>query len=168
MRKEKGVWHTLDGLINVFTAAACAIVIFDAILITVETLVRYFFGLASSELFEITEFTMLWITFLGAGWVMTRNMHVRVDILVNRLSGTTKRSFVAASAILSSLILLLMTYYALKLTYEDLQAGTTVAGVLRPKKWYIEAIVPAGFFLLFLRSLRSTYDALKNFKESIS
>jgi len=161
---QKGVSYVLDRLIDGLVALACLIVVFDAILITVETLIRFFFGLASSELFEITEFTMLWMTFLGAGWVMKRNMHVRVDILTNRLKGTSRASLLAASYLFASAILLLMTYYTFKLTFEDLRAGITVAGVLRPKKWYIEAIVPIGFFLLFLKSLGSTWEVFRNFR----
>lgn len=162
----KGGLSFLDKLIDICMACACGILIFVSLLITVETLIRYFFGVASSELFEISEFTMLWMTFLGAGWVMKKNMNVKIDIVVNRLKGNSKTFLLFLSSILTSIILLFMTYYTFKITYEDFRVGTTLAGVLRPKKWPIEAIEPFIFFLLFLNSLKATYNLFTTLKRS--
>ena len=67
----------MDGAVAGFTrltkAMACAaafIVLLMSIWITYDVLARNFFGLGSPWFFDLSEYAMVWVTFLGAPWVL--------------------------------------------------------------------------------------------------
>ena len=48
---------------------------------------RYVFGFALNGVDEIEIYILIWIAFLGAAVVTWRGLHLRMDVLVNALSG---------------------------------------------------------------------------------
>ena len=53
----------IDKAIIVLAVFAAALILADALAVSVEVLLRRFFGITHAELFEITEYSLLWITF---------------------------------------------------------------------------------------------------------
>ena len=53
--------------------------------ITYDVLARNLFGVASPWSFDLSEYSLVWITFLGAPWVLLQDRHVRIEILIDAL-----------------------------------------------------------------------------------
>jgi len=66
--------------------------------------------------------------------------------------------------IICIILLGVVTWYSVKLTWHDYQVDTIVSTVLRPLKWPIELIIPIGSFLLFVQSLMKAYEHLTSLK----
>jgi C4-dicarboxylate transporter DctQ subunit len=49
-----------------------------------EILMRYFLNRPQIWAVEVTEYTMLYITFLGSAWLLREEGHVKMDILIWR------------------------------------------------------------------------------------
>jgi C4-dicarboxylate transporter DctQ subunit len=164
MKVKERFWAIFDRTITAMMALAAALVVLDALAVTIDVLMRKFFGITCVYLFEMTEFSLLWMTFLGTAWIMKNNNHIRVDLVVNRLNPRHGAIVISVASILSILVLMLMTGYSAWLTWHDYQTHFILSTILRPLKWPVEIIIPIGFFLLIIQLMRDTYGQWTNWK----
>jgi TRAP-type C4-dicarboxylate transport system permease small subunit len=164
MKAGKRFWAVFDKTIVILMAMSAALVLLDTVAVTVDVLIRYFFGKTYAGLFEITEYSLLWMTFLGTTWILRNNGHVRVDLLITLLPQKPRAVVNVVASVISVLLLVAMTYYSAKLTLHDFNTSFTLSGVLRPLKWPIEIIIPIGFLLLTIQLSRNAYELLMDLK----
>lgn len=164
MKVGKKFWAVFDKMIVTLMALSASLVLFDTFAVTIDVLIRNIFSKTYAGLFEITEYSLLWMTFLGTTWILRNNGHVRIDLVVTLLPQKYRSILNAIASILSVILLLAMTYYSTKLILYDYRTGFTLSGVLRPLKWPIEMIIPIGFLLLSVQSLRNAYETWVSLK----
>ncbi len=164
MKSIAKFWTVFDRTIGVMMAVSSALVVLIAIAVTFDVLMRYLFSKTYAGLFEITEYSLLWITFLGAPWIMKNNGHVRVDLIVNKLRPRKRALLTIIADFISIFLLLTMTWYTAGLTFHDFRTSFTLSGILMAPKWPIEIIIPIGFFLLLLQVVRHTLYHVKGLR----
>lgn len=164
MKSIDKFWAIFDRTIAAMMAVSSALVVLIAVAVTIDVLMRYLFTKTYAGLFEITEYSLLWITFLGAPWIMKNNGHVRVDLIVNRLAPRKGALLTIIADFLSILLLITMTWYTAGLTLHDFRTTFTLSGILMAPKWPIEIIIPFGFFLLLLQVARHTRQHVKDLR----
>jgi len=164
MKITERFWAIFDKAITILMVLAAALIIFDALAVSVDVLLRKFLGITHTGLFEITEYSLLWMTFLGTAWLLKNDGHIRVDLVLNRLNPRHRAILNIIATIMCVILLGVLTWYSVKLTLHDYQAGIFLATVLEPLKWPIEIIIPIGYFLLFIELLRKTYGHLASWK----
>ncbi len=164
MKTGERFWTIFDKTITALMTASAVIILIDALAITIDVLLRYAFSITYIGIFELTEFSLLWMTFLGAAYIMRSNGHVRVDSIVNLFRPKPRAIINFIGSLISMLILIFMTFYCIKLTVHDYQTHFILSGILQPAKWYVEIIIPIGFFILFLQLLRNTYKEFISLK----
>jgi C4-dicarboxylate transporter DctQ subunit len=162
VKAKERFWAIFDRTITAMMVMSAALIVLDAFAVTVDVLSRKFFGITYVYLFEVTEFTLLWMTFLGTAWIMKNNNHIRVDLVVNQLNPRHGAIVIAVAFILSILILIMATGYSAWLTWHDYQTHFILSTILRPLKWPVEIIIPIGFFMLLIQLIRNTYNHLAN------
>jgi len=69
---------------------ASCILILVTIGTTIDVIMRYFFNSPIVGVKELSEYSMTWLCFLGAGWVLTRRGHVAITLLEEWLFHKTK------------------------------------------------------------------------------
>ncbi len=68
--------------------------------ITYDVVTRNLFGWASPWAFDLSEYSLVWMTFLAAPWILLRDGHVRVEILIDALGPRPQRAIgIAVSAV---------------------------------------------------------------------
>src|SRR3972149_5915818 len=95
---------------NALAALGPGILVFITLAVCAEVLLRYGFHTPISSGGEISEYALLWMTFLGSSWVLRNGGHVRVDILLQFLPHSPLRFcglLSSASGVLTSLVLIL-------------------------------------------------------------
>jgi TRAP-type C4-dicarboxylate transport system permease small subunit len=155
MKAGERFWVIFDRTITILMTVSGIIILLDALAVTIDVLMRYAFSKTYVGLFELTEYSLLWMTFMGAAYIMRNNGHVRVDAVTNLLNPRNRAILDGIASIIGMFILLVVTFYSAKLTLHDFQTDFTLAGILRPFKWPIEIIIPIGFFMLFLQLARN-------------
>lgn len=96
-------------LVMLERAAACTFLVGMLGLIVLQVISRYVFHSPFTWTEELARFTLLWFTFISAGFVMARRIHIAVDILASKLGRRAAIAMdvlallivVAASAILA-------------------------------------------------------------------
>ena len=149
-----------DKALTVMMIMAALIIVFDMLGISVDVLLRYSIGVTWPALFEISEYTILWMTFLSAAWILRINGHVKVDLLLTRMSTRNRSVANTIIYIICTLLFVFILWFTLKLTVADYQTGFFYPSVLTPPKWIIEMVIPFGCFLLFVQFSRLAYRSL--------
>jgi len=164
MKAGERFWNIFDRTVTILMIISAILVLLDALAVTVDVLMRYAFAITYTPLFELTEFSLLWMTFLGAAYIMRNNGHVRVDALTNLLKPRHAAFLNAVASLISVFILMVMTWYTAKLTLHDFQTNFALSGIIRALKWPIEIIIPIGLIMLLLQLLRNTHRQLTGLK----
>lgn len=66
--------------------AACALLVGMLGLVILQVVSRYVFDTPLTWTEELARFTLLWLAFVSAGFVMARRIHIAVDLVASRLS----------------------------------------------------------------------------------
>ena len=155
-------WAIYDKILDLLVVFATFLVIFDTVIVSIDVLMRSAFGTTWKGFFEIAEYSLLWMAFLGAAWLLRINGHVRVDLILSRLKPKPKVMISIVSSIICALVFMVIIWYSAKITLHDFQVGFTLSSLLTPPKWPVEIIIPIGSLLLLIQLLRNIYEHLKN------
>jgi TRAP-type C4-dicarboxylate transport system permease small subunit len=161
-------WSTaeriFDKVVDFMFLAAAVIVVVDAVVVSLDVIMRKTISFTWSPLYEIMEYSLLWMVFLGTTAIMRANTHVRMESLVGQLS---PRAQALANSITSFVCVLLsigVLGYTVRLTVHDYRTHFVLATILNPIKWPIETIIPIGFFMLCIQLLRTTRNFFMTYK----
>jgi len=161
-RLDRFVDRTIDGM-AVLAGLAILFVMFS---ICYEVVVRYFHLQPPTWVTEITEYLLLYITFLGAPWVLKEDGHVRVDIVIGRLAGKTQKAFDFATSLVGMLICGVLVWYGTKTAWELYERGIPVIKTLAVPKVLLVGIIPVGSLLLIAEFVRRAHRFWKAFRKA--
>ena len=163
--------HTLmdkfDRILDLMAFLAGVLLSFLAICICFEVLLRYFLGYTIFWVKEVSEFILLYITFLGGAWLLKREGHVKMDLLATAMKPRSEAFLTVATSILGAITCLIVTFYGIRITWYNWKAGIYIATLLEPPKYLILAIIPVGSFFLFVQFLRRSYGAFRTWRSTL-
>lgn len=145
-----------DRTLYVLALLAAALIIFIVIAITTQVVLRFLFNRSLIWVIEVTEYSLLFMTLLGAAWVLKEEGHVRIELLLERLDLGTRSILNIITSVIGAIICLIITWYGVKVTWEYFQIDYRLATALKPPSFYLFAVIPLGIFLLFIQFLRRT------------
>ena len=74
-----------DSLLNGLAYFAGLLVVTVTFSVLYEIVARYFFNSPTIWAVDLTEYSLVYITFLGTPWVLRDHAHTRVELVVERL-----------------------------------------------------------------------------------
>ena len=107
-----------DRTINILTVAAIVILVFVMLSVCAEVILRYFLNRPLIWVVQVTENSLLYIAFLGAAWVLKREGHVKMDLVLNRLNPATQYLMNSITSIIGAIICLVITWYGVKVCWD--------------------------------------------------
>lgn len=153
-----------DRAIDSLAALASLIIIFIAVSVSTAVVMRYFLGRPIFWVVEIAGYSLLYITFLTAAWLLKKEGHVKMDLLLNRLKPRAQSLLNMITSVISAIALLIVVWYSARATWEYFINDYYVPGLLEPPQWAILIIIPIGSLLLSIQFLRRTYGYLTNWR----
>jgi TRAP-type C4-dicarboxylate transport system permease small subunit len=153
-----------DKTIDYMLMAAAAIVVLDALAVSADVIIRKVIGFTWAPLYEIITYSLLWMTFLGTTAIMRMNGHVKMDSLTSLLSPKAQALLNTITHCVCVLLAGIMLFYTIKLTITDYRTSFILASILNPPKWPIEIIIPIGFFMLFVQTIRNTKGFFESYR----
>jgi len=140
--------------INLFCAIlGAALLFFIAAIICFEVAVRSFGGASRLWVIETSEYALLFITFLGAPYLLEKNMHVVLDLLYNSLSGRRKTFVQLFNAAMGFLVCAVLAVTGFQVVIEQFTIGVREVTVMRPYSWWITSALPIGAALMSVQFL---------------
>jgi len=150
-----------DRVISVFAFLAGILIAYAFLSVCLEVILRYFFHRPQVWVIETAEYSLLFITFLGTAWVLRNGGHVRVDVVLNQFKPQTQASINISTSIIGAIVCLVLAWYTGQLAWDYFQRGVYTIKMLDFPKGPLLAVIPVGFFLLFIQFLRRTYGYLQ-------
>ena len=138
---------------NALAALGTGILVFITLAVCAEVLLRYGFNSPIAWVVEISEYALLWMTFLGSSWVLRNGGHVRVDILLQFLPHPALRFcglLSSASGVLTSLVLIV---FGTNVTWTAIARGSFRPTGIDLPTWIVVVVIPVGGLLLLFRFL---------------
>jgi C4-dicarboxylate transporter, DctQ subunit len=163
IRKLNNIFNRTIDLMAIF---AGILLIFSMLIICIAVASRYLFGRPMGWVMEITEYSLLYITFLVAAWVLKREGHVKMDLVFNRLSPRTQVLFNMITSGIGAIICFILFWYGIRVTWELLRTRYFTPTILELPKFVIVAIIFIGSLLLCLQFLNRTFLYLLNWRVS--
>lgn len=164
MRLFSRLNNIFDRVNDFFALLAIIILAAIALAVTLEIIQRTIWGRSTAGLVELSGFGILYITFLGAAWVLRREGHVKMDILVERLPRRAQTMLNIITSLIGTIACGLITFYAIKVTNFFFETGYTLTILLEPQKWPFIIIIPIGSFLLFIQFVLRTGGFFRGWK----
>jgi C4-dicarboxylate transporter DctQ subunit len=139
---------------NAFAALGSILFAFVTLAICAGVVLRYGFNRPLAWVDEMSEYALLWMTFLGTSWVLRQNGHVRVDILMQFFSPAALRKcglFSSACGVAAALVLVV---FGTNVTWTAALRGSFKSTGLDLPTWIVVSVIPLGGLLLLARFSR--------------
>lgn len=147
-----------EWLIRALAQAAAAVLGAMALLVTLDVVARNT-GLGTiAWVNEVSEYSLPVATLLVAPWLLHRNDHVRLDVLLVSLPSGLARTLERVTDLVGIAICAVFVWYSLRLIADSMSIGSIVVKTLTIPEWWQYALVPVAFALLaveFARRLRA-------------
>lgn len=155
----------LDRTMSVLAVVAAVLIVFMMLSIAADVaIMRLLLDRPQVWIMDVTSQSLLFIGFLGAAWVLKRNKHVTLDLLVTRLNPRAQVILNTIMSIIGVFICVVITWYGTEVTWEHFQKGIRSATYLEIPRGPLLAVIPLGGFLLSLQFLRRTIQYLKGWR----
>jgi TRAP-type C4-dicarboxylate transport system permease small subunit len=143
--------------------AALAAVLLCAIMLATVVKVVFRYGLNESLIGvdQLSGTSMLYITFLGAAWVLRREEHGTIDLLLSALRPQAKLRMIAISSVIGALICLTVALFGTLEVISSWQRGVQIPNELEYPRAFNLVIIPLGFLCLGLQFLRRARNHLR-------
>jgi TRAP-type C4-dicarboxylate transport system permease small subunit len=146
------------GLLHACAVIAALLLGITAVFVTGDVVARNV-GLGTLPwILEVSEYVLPLATFLVAPWLLARNEHVRLDVLLTSLPSRLARMLARAGDLLGLAVCAVFVVYGARAIASSAQQGSLVIKSVVFPEWWLYAPVPACFALLaieFVRRLRA-------------
>ncbi|OAI52991.1 C4-dicarboxylate ABC transporter permease [Betaproteobacteria bacterium SCGC AG-212-J23] len=144
-------------LLEVFAAAACALILGMTLMICADVLLRNvrvvpgLAGLAWAN--EISEAMLFLVTLLTAPWLLRRGQHIRVDIVLRAVPPRVGWFFEWAVDLLGLGCCAIIAWYSARAALASFMAGSLSIKTLVTPEWWLLSVLPVAFACLTLEML---------------
>ncbi|MFC1869068.1 TRAP transporter small permease [Thermodesulfobacteriota bacterium] len=149
-----------DLVVRVFAIMGALLLAFIMFSVCTDVIMRYFFSKPMLWVIEITEYCILWLTFLGTAWVLSREGHVVMDLMISHMRPGSKSILNIITSIVGLAVCLLLTWYGVKVILDVYQRELLLSTILTPPAYLLFLIIPIGFFLLTVQFIRRTINLI--------
>jgi TRAP-type C4-dicarboxylate transport system permease small subunit len=150
-RLARGYDRLLDGM----AALGAAAMLLMALCITYEVVMRYVFNRPTIWAADLSEYALLYSTFLAAPWLVREGGHVRIDTLLIRLTPSQRHVLNLITCVLAAGVCMVLLWQTLDATLATFARGHMVARAWQVPRAAVWAIMPVGSFFLTLEFLRA-------------
>ncbi len=145
-------WKSLVGGVNIILGAICgSIMILMLVLTCVNVAMRYIFDNPIAWADQFTSYGLVYLTFIGAPYVLSKHGHVSMDLFPPKRGSILKnRSIVVinvAGIIYCSMFFLLSVRELRKVIAKK----SMVLDAIAVPEWIVILVIPIGFALLIVQ-----------------
>lgn len=139
---------------RVLTGIGAAIVMVMMFLTSLDVILRYIFKSPLGGAYELQEFLLVGVVFLGLGDIQAMKGHLNVDLLTSRLSPRMQIFFGIVGYVISLVIFSLITWQSGLRAWKAFDTGQIREGIVGYPLWPAKSMIPVGTAFLCLRLIR--------------
>ena len=161
------MWTFINSLANWFdrlnrllAGVACVLLVVITLAVCGEIFTRSFLDISNPWLVELSEITLLYLTFLAAAWVLGNDKHVSIDLLVGYMGDRLAKSLQFALSWIAAAACFIVCYFGILTVIDQYQNEIREPTIMAPLTFWITAVVPFGLLLLGFQFLRRGLRAM--------
>ncbi len=144
----QGFVRKWDLVVDVITALAGILLWGQMIIVNIEVCARYL-GRPTTWASEISSLLILWIPFMVAAWVLRNEGHVKMDLIVERLSPSTQAMMSFITSLIGIVVMLIVAWAGLMTAINWI--GTRTPTMLMLPKAPLIGIICFGSLMLTIQ-----------------
>lgn len=137
-----------------------------ALLVTADVLIRYFNYGSIRWSTELIEFSLFFVTALGAPLVLRLNGHVRVDIIAAALPPRARRVLGTIECLIEIAICAVIVYVGALAAFKSFSNGIQVYGTISFPEWWLIVMAPLMALLFLIEFIRRLLTGVESTLES--
>ena len=154
------VWNIFVKLTGSLSFLAGVLLLFMTLSVSYTVITRYLHLNPPIWTIQVSEYILLWITFLATAWLLRKGGHVRIDAVVGRLSPKTQRILNIIVSIFGAVVCAVIAWFGGQNTWDLLQRGIIDVKTIDVPKFALFSVIPLGSFLLLVQFIRNVYTYL--------
>ena len=158
---DRAFEHVVDAMARL----GGVVLVAATLLVLAEVVSRYFFQRPILGAVEVTEYCLLWMTFLSVAWVQRRDANVRVDFVLRLLGPRAQHALNTATSLVAAIALLAVAWFGVEVVWFHYSTGYQLSTPLRPSGALILAVIPLGCLVLAVEFLRQARASLRYFRD---
>ncbi len=135
------------------------------LLVTANVVGRYFLNAPIDWAFEITQYILVWFTFLSIAWILHSDRHIRVEVLTMRLSSRAQIILDLFSDALGLFVMALLSIFGMLVEIQFFQRHMRVTSPLQPTSWPIYLVIFLGAVMTFAEFIRRIVNDSQKLRE---
>ena len=137
-----------DALERRIAYVSTTIVVLMMLLTTADVILRYVFNAPIQDSFELSQFMMVGIVFLGVPYLQTIKGHVSVEFLTSRVSPTSRKILTIFGYIMGLFAYALITWRSGYYAWKAWETSDYKMGIIHYPLWPAKSMVPLGCAML--------------------
>ncbi|PID01770.1 hypothetical protein CSV67_11890 [Sporosarcina sp. P2] len=155
-----------DSVINFMAILGRVVIIIISLLIIVDIVSLKFFSNQFSWILEVSEYLLVFLTFLGVAWLLREDGHIKLDLLLNRLSEKNRTRMEIVNSCIGAIISLIITVYGFLATWNLYMRDIKTETILEIPRSMLIVIIPVSFLFVFVQFIRNILSAINKLKIS--
>lgn len=157
--------HIFDCILDLLGIAVGILIIMMMLTVCYEIVIRTLLR-PTQWVLELNEISLLYITFLGTAWLLQKDGHVKIDLVINKLNPRVQAILNTISSVLAASLFFVVTAYSARTTWNHFKLGLFRGTVLNIPNAAILWIIPIGSLLLATQLLRRAHGYMGDWKRS--
>jgi C4-dicarboxylate transporter DctQ subunit len=157
MMKLKNFLNQIELYLGAVVSGAMFIVLF------LQVISRYVFNAAFSWSEELALILFVWSIYLGAAAAIRRHQHLRLEILLDKVSPRIRMMLDLVANFAYALFCGIIMFGIMPIVMRLFNAGTSTA-VMNIPKWINYAMLPAMFILMIFRLAQDSVATVQKFR----
>jgi len=155
---KKGFDTVIESMAFIAGVLLCLVTLF----VSYAVVIRYLGFNPPAWVLQYTEYALLWMTFLGAAWLLREGGHIKIDTIVARLKPRALKRVEIIDHMLGMVVCLIIFWFGCVHTIDLFQRGIMdVKGVSVPKFAFF-LVIPIGGLMLLLQFVRDLVARIKS------
>lgn len=143
-----------DRILDVTSTAGMVMILFAMLSLCAHVLMRYIFDKPLNWTIDVASIFLLYITLLAAAWLQKSEGHVAIDFIFGFLRPKSQIRLHIFNSAVCVIAFLVMILFGIKETITVYRMDLYADMPLEPPKWILMMVIPIGFFMLLIQSLR--------------
>jgi len=161
MKAHRTLLRTWDRLNEVIMVLAGILLWGQMVIVNIEIVSRYL-GRPTTWVAEISSILILWIPFMIGGWVLRKEAHVKMDLLIERLSPRSQALINFITSLIGVIVMLIVTVAGFQTTLYWI--GNKTPTMLMLPRSPIISIIFVGSLLFTIQFFIRALENLKQWK----
>ncbi len=157
-----------DRIIDFCAFLAGLLLVATVFIVCIEIFMRYFFKSPLIWMVEVCEYCLFSIAFLGAAWLLKKDGHVSVDVVVEHMRSTSQTYLNLFSMAIGVFISAIICLFSFITAWDCYQSGVMVIKTFAVSKHYFFLLIFFGYLLLLIEFARKFLQHFRKLSEQKS